>query len=296
MFRRPAVAILVIALGASGCSPSRMTADLAGRALSGGGGAYASDDDPQLVREALPFAIKTMEGLIEASPDNAQLRLSAAKSTAAYAHLLGELDETGREGGARRSRLFLRARDHALAGLEARHGGFKDQLRGDRVAALARADADDAAILYWAGAAWAAALSVDKSNLRLVADLPAAGALVARALELDEAVEGGGAAEFLISYEAGRPNGSLDEAERRYHEALRLTDGQSAGAHVAFAGSVAVARQDRTAFRDALAAALAIDPDAAPSRRLSNTLAQRSAKRLLEREEELFIEPMEATS
>jgi len=291
MFSKSAITMLLLASGAlaSGCSPSRMVADLAGNALAGGGGAYARDDDPELVRDALPFAIKTLDGLIEASPENPQLRLAAAKSVAAYAHLLGEPAATDREERVRRSRLFLRARDHALAGLEARHDGFSAELRDDRAAALARAERQDAALLYWAGAAWAAALSADKSNLRLVAELPIAGALASRSIELDETAENGAATEFLISFEAGRAGGSAAKAEQNYREALRLSGGQSAGAHVAFAEAVAVARQDRAAFREALDMALAVDPDADPSRRLSTVLAQRTARDLLDREEELFL-------
>lgn len=298
MFRNTAVATLILALSAvaSGCSPSRMVADFAGNAMASGGSAYVSEEDPELLREALPFAIKTLDGLIDASPNNANLRLTAAKSTAAYSHLLGEPAATEREKRERRSRLFLRARNHALAGLEARHAGFTEQLRADREAALSRADVKDAALLYWAGATWAAALSADKSNLRLVAELPIAGDLAARSLSLDETAEDGAAAEFLISYEAGRAGGSIDRAEGYYRDAIRLSQGQSAGAHVAFAEAVAVARQDRAAFREALNSALAIDRDAAPSRRLSTALAQRAAKRLLEREDELFLNTEEVTS
>lgn len=86
------VALAVGLIVLSACSPSRMAADLAGRAMAGGGGVYASDDDPELVLAALPFGIKTMEGFIAASPANADLRAAAARATAAYAWLLQELE------------------------------------------------------------------------------------------------------------------------------------------------------------------------------------------------------------
>jgi predicted anti-sigma-YlaC factor YlaD len=54
---------------------------------------------------------------------------------------------------------------------------------------------------------------------------------------------------------------------------------------------IAVARQDRAAFRRALDAALAVDTDAAPERRLTNVLAQRKARRLGQQEDLLFIAP-----
>ena len=39
-----------------------------GDALSGGG-VYTSDEDPELIREALPFGLKTYESLLDVSPD-----------------------------------------------------------------------------------------------------------------------------------------------------------------------------------------------------------------------------------
>lgn len=296
---------IILAGGAvSGCSPARLAADLAGKAMAGGSGVYASDEDPELVMAALPFGLKTMEGLIESSPRNTDLRLAAARGFSGYAYLL---KETGADRPAvntderqasdhRIARLFLRGRDHALAGLEARHPGFTDALRADRDAALARTRPEDAELLYWAGAAWAGAISADKRDLAMLADLPLAAAMVARTAELDAAFDGGAAHEFLMLYEAGRPGGSLEAAEAHYRRAVELSAGTSAGAHVGYAETVAVARQDLAAFRRALDAALAIEIDAAPERRLTNVLAQARARRLLARQDTLFLTPEGGTS
>ena len=51
-----------------------------------------------------------------------------------------------------------------------------------------------------------------------------------------------------------------------------------------------VGEQDRARFEVLLRSALAVDPDAVPSERLANLLAQRRARLLLERTEELFLE------
>ena len=47
-------AVVVFAL-ISACSVKRTAVNILGDALSGGGGAYTSDDDPDLIREALPL-------------------------------------------------------------------------------------------------------------------------------------------------------------------------------------------------------------------------------------------------
>ena len=178
-----------------------------------------------------------------------------------------------------------------MAGLEARHPGFTEALKTDREAALARTGPADAELLYWAGAAWAGAIAADKRDLAMVAALPIAASLVIRTAELDDGFDGGAAHEFLMLYEAGRPGGSLDVAEAHYRRAVELSGGTSAGAHVGYAEMIAVARQDRAAFRRALDAALAVNTDAAPERRLTNVLAQRKARRLGQQEDLLFIAP-----
>lgn len=296
--------ILACAAAAAGCSPARLAADLAGKAMAGGGGVYASDEDPELVLAALPFGLKTMEGLIEISPRNADLRLAAARGFAGYAYLLKETGadrpaastDERRASDRRIARLFLRGRDHGIAGLEARHPGFTEALRADHDAALAGTGPADAELLYWTGAAWAGAISADKRDLAMLAELPLAGALVARTAELDEAFDGGAAHEILMAYEAGRPGGSLEAAEAHYRRAVELSGGLSAGAHVGYAETVAVARQDPVAFRQSLEAALAIDVDAAPERRLTNVLAQRRARRLLAGQDTFFLSADGGTS
>ena len=66
------------------CSVKRTAVDIVGNAISGGAGSYASDDDPELIREALPFGLKTYESLLEVSPEHQALLLSAARGYTAY--------------------------------------------------------------------------------------------------------------------------------------------------------------------------------------------------------------------
>lgn len=292
---------LILALAGflvAGCSVKRMAANAVGDALSGGGGVWMSDNDPELIKEAIPFGLKTNESLLEVSPEHLGLLEATAQGFAAYAFLLKE--EADRAEGsdlnearrlrARSSKLFIRGRDYALRGLEVRHADFAEGLRTDREATLAKADEKDTGLLYWAGAAWAGALSVAKDNLELIAEFPTAGALVGRVMELDETYNEGSAHEFFVAYEAGRPGGNLEEARKHYERALELSGGERASVFLALAESVSVSEQNVREFRAMLDQARAIDPDERPDTRLLNIIAQDRAEWLESQIPDLFLE------
>jgi len=294
---RKALILAMSSLLIAGCSVKKMAANAVGDVLSDGGGVWMSDDDPQLIREALPFGLKTNESLLEISPEHLGLLEATAQGFTAYAFLLkeeadrAEIDDLhlARKLRARASRLFLRGRDFALRGLEVRHPGFTEDLRSELDATLARTDERDTGLLYWAGASWAGALSVAKDNLTLIAEFPTAGALVQRVIDLDDAYGDGSAHEFFIAYEAGRPGGSLDAARTHYRRALDLSGGGRASVFLALAESVSVGEQDVSEFRALLDQARAIDADEKPESRLLNIIAQERADWLETQIPELFL-------
>lgn len=295
---RSFIALLLVAMALSACSIKKVVIDIIGDAVAGDGDVYAADDDPDLVREAVPFGLKTYESLLAVSPEHEKLLLAAATGFTGYAFLLQKEAERldaadlarSRQLRARASRIYLRGRDYALRGLSVRHPGFTAGLFADRDAALAETTAEDVPYLYWAGAAWAGALSAAKDDLSLIAELDTAGTLVRRVLELDETYERGGAHEFFISFEGSRPGGSAAKARHHYRRALDLSAGVRASVHLALAEEVSVREQNLEEFHTLLAAALAVDPDGVPELRLRNVIARRRALWLRSRVAELFVE------
>jgi predicted anti-sigma-YlaC factor YlaD len=281
----------------SACSIKRTAVDVVGDAISGGSGVYSSDADPDLVKEAIPFGLKTYESLLAVDPNHQGLLLAAASGFVGYAYILGQnadgLEASDLAGArvlrARASKLFLRGRDYALRGLEVAHPGFNVTLASDRAAALAMTRKSDAPLLYWAGAGWAAALGSNKRDPQLIADLPAAGALVARVLELDETYDAGAAHEFFVTYEGSRPGGSAAEARRHYARALELSRGGRASVYLSLAEAVSVHEQNPREFQELVRLALTVDPDKVPELRLVNTLAIRRAHWLEAHMPDLFI-------
>src|SRR5262245_23362409 len=66
-----------LALMLCGCSIKKMAINRLGDALAGGGNTFASDDDPELVKAAVPFSLKLIESLLAESPSHPGLLLAA---------------------------------------------------------------------------------------------------------------------------------------------------------------------------------------------------------------------------
>ena len=298
---RAGVALLAAMAALPACSIKRIAVNALGNALAEGGSVYARDDDPELVWEAVPFGLKTVEGLLEESPRHKGLLFAAASGFVqyAYAHVQQEADfveardlARATELRSRARRLYLRALGYGFRGLEVDLPGLRERLRGEGAPALARTRKEHVPLLYWTGLAWFAAISVSKDDSELTADQAQAEALMRRALALDEGYDRGALHDFFISWE-GRGEavgGSFDRARVHLERAEALTGGRRVSALVNFAETVSVARQDRPEFERLLRQALAIDPGALPDMRLSNLVYQKRARWLLGRADELFVE------
>lgn len=283
-----------------GCSVRKLAVNGMADALAGSGDVYASDDDPELVRDATPFALKTIEGLLAEVPRHRVLLLEACKGFAQYAYAFVETDamliefddyRRSRELRERALRLYLRAKGYGLRLLELDHPGIGERLRVDPEAAVADASVREVAALFWTGAAWGGAVSAGRDRPAIVADLPAVQALMRRVLELDESFDGGAVEEMMIVLE-GLPEvmgGSPERARMHFERAVELSGGRSASPYVTLAQSVSIGEQDRQEFRSLLDRALRVDPDAEPSLRLVNLIVQKRARYLLEHTDDLFL-------
>src|SRR5258708_32257000 len=82
---RAAVALLTLVL-LPACWIKHIGANALGNALAEGGSSYARDADPDLVWEAVPFGLKTVEGLLEEAPRHKGLLLAAASGFVQYGY------------------------------------------------------------------------------------------------------------------------------------------------------------------------------------------------------------------
>ena len=300
-------ASLLLAASGAGCSVERIATNRIADTLAASGTTYAGDDDPELVGAALPFSLKLMESVLAEAPDHRGLlaATSAAFTQYAWAFVQQEgdrlaLTETDQawESWNRARKLFLRARDYGLRGLEVAHPGFGAALRADRAHAVGFAGPDEVDLLYWTAVSWAAAIALGKDDPELVADLPKVSALIDRALAVDEDWDRGAIHSFLVTYTMARPDepGDREAAARRHFErALALTEGRAAAPHLAWAEAICIPREDRSCFDREIAAALAIDPAAEPSLQLANTVMRRRAEWLRDNVDQWILPPLDAS-
>lgn len=303
-----ALAALIV-IGSTGCSINRLAVNKLGDALaSGGGGTFATDDDPELVKAAVPFSLKLMESLLAESPEHRGLLLAASSGFTQYGFAFVQQEADELEGAdyaaaqamrERAKRLYLRARDYGLCGLEVRRPGTRAALARDPRAALRGFAKADVPQLYWTAAAWAAAIALSKDDPARIAEVPQMEALIDRAAELDTDWGDGAIHGFLITYEMARQGASGDPATRartHFERAVELARGHQAGPFVNFAEAVCIEKQDVAEFDRLLAQALAIDADGAPEQRLVNLVMQRRARWLQTRREDLFLIPEPAAA
>lgn len=290
--------VLLLIFGIGACSPATMGINRMADALSATATAFGRDDDPEFVRVGAPSTLKMIEMMLDDQPVHPGLLLTACSGYTQYAYaflqveseMAAPADAAAAELKQRAGRMYERARGYCLRALELKVSKAGASLAKDPKGTLAAAARADVPILYWTAAAWGGSLSVaDKPILRL-GELAIVRTLFNRALELDEAWEGGTLHEAMIAIEAlpALLGGSAERARTHFNRAVELSQGQSAFAYVTFAGSVSVAAKDRVEFERLLRQAIAVDVSKRPAIRLANLIAQKRARFLLSRAGLLF--------
>lgn len=300
--RAVAAFAMLAALLTTGCSIKKFAVNSVANSLTSGPDVFVTDEDPELVRDALPFGLKMMESLLAIVPEHRGLLLTCCRGYTQYAYAFVQLEADSLETidrprasqlRERALKLYLRARAFGLRGLELRQRGIAERLRVDPHGAAAKLTARDLPLIYWTAAAWGSAIGVGRDRPDVTADIDAVRALMGRALALDESYESGAVHEAMIVLEAlpEMMGGSRQRAREHFERALALGHGGRATPFVMFAENVSVQTQDRSEFLRLLHQALEVDPDRNPQNRLETLVIQRKARTLLARADDLFFEP-----
>jgi len=296
---RRSAAVIPLCLALASCSVKRYAINQLGNALAGSGETFASDDDPDLIRAAVPFSLKLVESLLAENPRHEGLLLAATRGFTQYSYAFvqedgDELQDTDPVRAAalhlRAAKLYIRARNYGLRGLEVRHKDFAGRLKANPEEAVKELKKSDVPLTYWTALSWAAALSASH-DIMMLPEIPRFEALADRVLELDDTYEEGAIHGFLITYEMSRLRPKPDRfaiVKAHFDRNMALSQGHQAGPLVAYAESVLVAQKDKAGFQSMLRQALRIDPDKWPEHRQLNLVMQRRARWLLSRTDKLF--------
>lgn len=297
------IGVVAALLLTAGCSVKRYAINTISDVLASEDSTYEGDDDIVLIGDALPFSLKLVESLLARSPNHRGLLLTAARGfvlySYAYVHYEAEQQaqdnlDRARALRERARRLYLRAFKYALRALAQSYPGFAEKLSSQPIAAAGIIGVDaknqHVPLLYWTAASLGLAISVSKNEPALLARLPEVEALLERALALDETWNAGALHEFRITWAAARSaQGDRETLRRHYERALTLSKGRRASLYVAYAEAASIPNQNRAEFTALMRQALSVDPDADPEHRLTNVIAQRRARWLMERIDELFL-------
>lgn len=303
--KRKLIIVIVIFLFivlAGSCSLKQLAMDTVIDSLSGDGGTvFTGDDDPELIADALPFSLKLYETLLTQFPEHTGLLLTTGMGFVMYANAFVQTpsdqlpDEAYLERKkmrARAKKLYLRGRNYLLDALEVKYPGFRETaVSGNPSEALLQTDVDDVPLLYWCGAGWMGAISIDSFDAKLGMTRNNAIALMDRAFELDEKWGDGTIHEFYISYYGGLPEmigGSEEKARFHFNRAIELSEGKKPGPYVSLATAVSIKNQDVEEFRDLLETALDIENDD-PGSRLVTIIMQDKARWLLDHVDDFFL-------
>ncbi len=278
----------------------RMVADTLSSSTSGT--TFTGEDDPELVGDALPFALKLYESLLEEVKDNPNLWLATGSGFIMYANAYVQMPadmlpdtevETKSRMTARARRLYLRGRDYVLQGIEVTYPGFSASLDNDTYRArLGAMKPEDVPFLYWAGAGWMAAYAADPFDVNIGIGVKKAAAMMETALRLNESYNDGAIHDFFILYYGSLPQsmgGSEEKARYHFKKAVELSKGHSASPYVALASTVSVSNQNVNEFTELLNKALAVDVSKKTGNRLANIITQRKAKWLLDHRDDRFL-------
>lgn len=294
-----ALALTTSLAALAGCSVKTMAVKTVANTLSDTGDVFSRDEDPELIRDAVPFALKLYESLLDSVPKHEPLLIATCSGFTQYgfafvetdADVLGETKHD--ESKALRDRalkLYVRGKDYCLRAFDVRFAGGSQKLLADPAAVLAKAEKKDVPLLYWTAASWGAAIALGIDQPDLVIDLPTVRALAERALALDETWSKGAIHELMISLDSlpEALGGSTEGARKHFARAVELQNGLSASPYILLAAGVSVAAQDKAEYEQLLQKALAVDPGKDPSNRLANLISQRRARALLDQEDAHF--------
>jgi len=246
---------------------------------------YQTDLD--LVCEGAPAYLLMLDSLLVKVPGNRALLVAATQGYSAYAAVM---EECGRPE--RSAALAVKAKEYGTALL----AGLGPDLAisapaGPFAKALAALDREAAPQLFWGGYGLAIWVKYQAGSPAALALLPRLELLMQRVVVLAPELSHGAAHTFLGTYYGARPlvvGGDPARSKEHFEQALALGNRDFLLTQVAYAETYARQTFDRELYEKLLREVIEYPLAKRPALTLSNTLAQRKARRLLDQAERIF--------
>jgi len=280
----PAAFVVLAALLSTGCSSivSSVSANMADN-LSG---AILNQDDPELVREALPAYLLLLDSLIEGDPENVATLSAGAQLYAAYGAALVDDPERARTLTTRAklygSRALCAADENACDLDQLDFSGYE--------AAIRAVNADDVDALYSYSLSSLAWIRSNSGDYKALADLPKIELALNQVMGLEPGDLAASTCMYLGILNTLRPaalGGKPDEGREWFVQGIELSEGRDLSIKVEYARSYARLVYDRE-LHDNLLSEVVVAEVEQPDLTLFNILAKEEAELLLSSADEYF--------
>jgi len=245
-------------------------------------------NDVEMVKDALPAGLLQLDGLIEASPNNANLLVRTAEGYNGYSFVFVE----GKDD-VRAARLYLRSFDYASRALKQKKKFAKafDGPIDEFTESLSVFGKKDVPALFWASSSWLswAGLNIDDPEIFLA--LPKIKAMLKRSIELDDTYKYGVAHTVLGVLYASRPvahGGKPEMAKAEFDRAFALSGRKFLIFQFMYAQYYAYQIQDRDLFVETLNEIISAPDDLFPEMGFVNASVKIKAKKLLKNVDNIF--------
>lgn len=280
--------LLAASILVAGCSPTRFMVNQMDPLMEKMNTAVYKNSDVEMIKDALPAMLVQMDGLIEVSPDNADLLIRAAEAYYGYSFVFVEDKDKARAG-----RLYDKSFQYAARVLKQnkRMQAAFDQPADEFTAALADLDASDVPALFWAANSWLSWVGMNVDDPEIFLALPKIRAMLKRSIELDETYQYGAAHASLGVLHASRApaqGGMPEKAKAEFERAFELSDNKMLLFHLMYAKYYAYQVQDRQLYVETLNKIISTPADAFPEMAFINSAAREKARRMLAEVNQLF--------
>jgi hypothetical protein len=249
--------------------------------------ALMSEGDLPFAESAIAGDMKLLEGVVESDPTNVKYLQLACMGYASYALAFAE------DVPDRALLFYSRALSYGQRGMIIR-GIPKAAFSGDAAtmrSALAKLGRSDVPLVFWTANAWGSAINLQQSEPDAIASIPTANVLMEWVRDREPDFFYGGSFLYFGVYYGSYPKalgGRPDLSRENFERAVAAGKGRFLMTDVLYARIYAVGTQDEPLFQELLTRVVEAPRDLLPEQRLANAVAQKRARQLLARAEELF--------